>query len=77
MRFSAKGAAFIIHKPGATPQGHVIGPKMHLALKARFSADGHLFHRRNDARPTRLKRAFSAGDFGISMKPGASPQAPD
>jgi hypothetical protein len=37
---------------------------MHLALKARFSADGHLFHQWNDARPTRLKRVFSACSVG-------------
>jgi hypothetical protein len=37
---------------------------MHLALKARFSANGHLFHQWNDAGPTRLKRAFSACSVG-------------
>ena len=47
---------------------------MHVALKARFSADGDLFRRRNDARPTRLKRAFSAFGSAISI-PGAIPQA--
>jgi len=37
---------------------------MHLALKARFSADGHLFHQWNGARPTRVKPAFSACSAG-------------
>jgi hypothetical protein len=39
-------------------------PRKLSGLKARFSADGYLFHQWNDARPTRLKRAFSACSIG-------------
>jgi hypothetical protein len=48
-------------------------PGVWLALKARFSADGHLFHQWSDARPTRLKRAFSACSVGNLNSWGDTP----
>ena len=62
--FSAKGAAF----------NHSLGqPRKLSGLKARFTADGHLFHQWNDARPTRLKRAFSACSVGNLYSWGDTP----